>query len=302
MPQIKIIFGAAILVAFIVAVEYFVGWGALLTPWRDVSAATLLIALTLTFISYVLRTLRVSDYFRAELRGQFLLSLKLTLQHNLLNNFLPMRTGEISFPVLMGRYFHVPAARSVPVLLWFRLMDLHTLIVIALLATGGLWFNPSYVIPLAGLLLPLPLLVHLTHVRLARTLAGAASGIRDKLAQALASLPQTLPEFLRAWGWTWINWLLKLAVFAWVLLLFAPLPWSAGWLAAIAGDLTSVLPVHGIAGAGTYEAGIVAALLPAGLSAEVALRAAVNLHLFLLGSTILGGAVALMLPGQAKKV
>lgn len=298
-PYFRNISGIVILLAFVAAVEYFVGWGELLKPWQAVSATTLLVTIALTFVTYVLRTLRVSDYFREELRGQFLLSLKLTLQHNLLNNFLPMRAGEISFPVLMSRYFSIPATRSVPVLLWFRLLDLHTLLTIAVLASGGIWFDPAHVIPIAGLWLTAPWFVHLSQHRLARALASAESGIRRKLCQVLACLPQTTPEFARAWGWTWINWLLKLGVFAWVLLLFAPIPWSAGWLAAMAGDLTSVLPVHGIAGAGTYEAGVIAALLPMGLSAAVALQAAVNLHLFLLGSTVLGGVVGLALPGRA---
>jgi len=56
-----------------------------------------------------------------------------------------------------------------------------------------------------------------------------------------------------------------------------------------------VLPLHGIAGAGTYEAGIVAALLPFGVDTETAVSAAVNVHLFLLGVTLLGGALSLLL-------
>ncbi|MGB2680474.1 MAG: UPF0104 family protein, partial [Candidatus Competibacter sp.] len=64
-------------------------------------------------------------------------------------------------------------------------------------------------------------------------------------------------------------------------------------------DLTSVLPVHGIAGAGTYEAGVVAALIPFGIEAKVALAAAVNLHLFVLGLSAAGGALALLLRAGA---
>ncbi|HHM05194.1 MAG TPA: UPF0104 family protein, partial [Gammaproteobacteria bacterium] len=95
--------------------------------------------------------------------------------------------------------------------------------------------------------------------------------------------------------WTYVNWLVKLAAFAWVLTLFAPVPAAPALLGVIAGDLTSVLPVHGVAGAGTYEAGVVAALLPLGLDAGAALRGAVNLHLFILASTVLGGAASLLI-------
>ena len=65
---------------------------------------------------------------------------------------------------------------------------------------------------------------------------------------------------------------------AWILRLFAPMPGAAAVMGAIGGDLTSVLPVHGVAGAGTYEAGVVAALTPFDIPTAAALAAAVNLH------------------------
>ena len=95
--------------------------------------------------------------------------------------------------------------------------------------------------------------------------------------------------------WTQLNWLVKLAVFAWILRLFAPMPGAAAVMGAIGGDLTSVLPVHGVAGAGTYEAGVVAALIPFGVETGAALAAAVNLHLFMLGLSLLGGALGFLL-------
>ena len=91
---------------------------------------------------------------------------------------------------------------------------------------------------------------------------------------------------------------IKLAVFAWILGLFASMGTVAAWVGVIAGDLTSVLPLHGVAGAGTYEAGVVAALLPFGIDAKIALQAAVNLHLFILGSTLLAGLLSLGLPAR----
>ena len=296
--DIKFLFGLLIFLSCVSAVQIYYGWGRMLAPWREAAPAALLATLVLTFVSYALRSLRVYDYFLASLRGRFTLCFKLTLQHNLLNNLLPMRTGEISFPVLMARYFDIPATTSVPVLLWFRLMDLHALIAIALLAVGDAWLAQTTLLPVTLLWMVLPLAAYLAHHRLARRFAGAAHGSKKFLGKILTSLPQTPREFWRAWLWTWINWLVKLSVFAWVFHLFAPVPWSIAALAAIAGDLTSVLPIHGVAGAGTYEAGIVAALLPFNIAPAVALTAAVNLHLFLLGSTLLGGLVAVFLPGR----
>ena len=122
---------------------------------------------------------------------------------------------------------------------------------------------------------------------------------RDRLARAREGLPQTPAAFWRAWLWTQINWWVKLAVFAWILRLFAPMPAAAAVMGALGGDLTSVLPVHGVAGAGTYEAGVVAALIPFGVEAWTALAAAVNLHLFVLGLSAAGGALALLLRSES---
>ncbi len=296
----KLLFGVLVLLGCVVAVQIYYGWGRVLAPWREVAPAALLATLILTFSSYALRSLRVYDYFRKPLRGRFTLCFKLTLQHNLLNNFLPMRAGEISFPVLMARYFDVPATASVPVLFWFRLMDLHALVTLALFAVGDAWLAQRYLFPLALLWLALPMAAYLAHNGLARKFADASHERKQFIAKILSSLPQTPREFWRAWLWTWINWLVKLGVFAWVFQLFAPVSWSVAGLAAIAGDLSSVLPIHGVAGVGTYEAGIVAALLPFNIALEIAAPAALNLHLFLLVSTLLGGLVAVLLPGRVE--
>ena len=85
-----------------------------------------------------------------------------------------------------------------------------------------------------------------------------------------------------------------------VLRLFLPMPVAAAVWGAMAGDLTSILPVHGVAGAGTYEAGVVAGLLPFGVAAQPALQAAVNLHIFLLGATLLGGALGFLINGRVR--
>ena len=287
--------GLLLLVSVLVGVQWMIGWPRLLAPWRTISPAALTLATLLTLGSYAGRSARLYDYFLPATRGGFAGCLKLTLLHNLLNNLLPMRTGEASFPVLMARYFAMPLARSLAALLWFRLMDLHALAAVALIAAGGHWLDGALVGLLAVAWLGLPWAVF--QMRPASALAGFGQRLpprwRDRLAGARDGLPRTPAAFWRAWFWTLLNWLVKLTVFAWVLRLFAPLPLAAAWMGAIGGDLTSVLPVHGVAGAGTYEAGVVAALAPFGVPATEGLAAAVNLHLFMLGLSLVGGALAL---------
>jgi len=289
--------GLVLLAVMVGIVQWSVGWPQLLAPWRSIAPSALALATLLASGSYMARALRLYDYFPPGARGGFVACLKLTLLHNLFNNLLPMRAGEASFPVLMNRYFKVPLSRSLTALLWFRLMDLHALAAVAILAVGRRWWDSGWIGLLAAVWLILPwwsfrLQSAPALVRLSERLSPRW---RDRLARASEGLPQTPAAFWRAWFWTQLNWLVKLAVFAWILRLFAPMPGAAAVMGALGGDLTSVLPVHGIAGAGTYEAGVVAALIPFGIEAKVALAAAVNLHLFVLGLSAAGGALALLL-------
>ncbi len=250
--------------------------------------------------------MRLYDYFRQDMHCAFGLCFKVSLQHNLLNNLLPMRTGEISFPVLMTRHFAIPMTRSIPALLWFRLLDLHTLGACALFAVFGgaldTWPGIITTFTLLSAWMLLPLLLFWGQGRWQRTLQKkpATHRFHGLLQKILSSLPQTSGDFWRAWAWTVTTWVVKLGVFAWMFMLFVDISPTAALMGTIAGDLTSVLPIHGVAGMGTYEAGVVAGVLPYGVTPQNAVPAAINLHLFLLASTLIGGGISLFLGGKKK--
>jgi hypothetical protein len=115
----------------------------------------------------------------------------------------------------------------------------------------------------------------------------------------LDGLPATPALFWIVWIWTGVNWTVKLLVFSWILKAFSPMPYSHALLGSITGELSSVLPIHGLAGAGTYEAGIMVGLLPREMDVQAALSGAVNLHLFILGTSLLAGFGAFFLPSGA---
>jgi uncharacterized membrane protein YbhN (UPF0104 family) len=288
---ISYLIGIIIFLVFVIGIEHYIGWQTLLTPWRQVSWQALGITCSLVFLSYGVRAIRVYSYFLPLTQGKLTACMKLTLLHNFFNNLLPMRTGEASFPVLMTRYFGIPLTHSVAALLWLRLLDLHTLCSVALFMLGQLWLDWRVNFILNGVWLVLPYLSFLA-LRWLMTLETWQS---RRITQIIAGLPQTHSSFWQMWVWTVLNWGVKIAVFAWILQLFAPLTFPIACLGAIGGELTSVLPVHGVAGAGTYAAGVVAGLLPFGVSAREALQAAVNLHLFFLSLSIIGGLVGLLL-------
>lgn len=286
--------GMVIFLVFITFVHYYLGWDELLAPWRALTSRELAALVGLLIGSYVLRSLRLYSYFREDVQGRFALCLRLMLIHNLLNNLLPMRAGEISFPVLMHRYFAISLVRSLPALAWFRLLDLHTLAGLALLAIGWQrWPDPVVGAVLLGWAM-FPYTLYQVNDFLRHSLREYRSrSWVVRVDELLGALPSSAPAFWKSWGWTALNWAAKLLAFAWALRFFADTHWAQAWLGAIGGELTSVFPVHSLAGMGTYEAGVVAALVAQGVRAEVALQAAVNLHLLLLGASLGAGFLAL---------
>ncbi len=287
--------GVALLAGLVIVVQHRVGWAALLAPWRAISPWLLAGAFALTAASYALRALRVYDYFGSLVAGRFTTVLRLSMLHTTANNLLPMRLGEVVFPWLMRRYFGHGFLAAGASLLWIRLMDLHCLVLAALVV---LWLRaPGWWWPLLGVLwlvlVPAGLAVR-DSGRVERLPLGR---VRRILLFLLDAAPRDGRLLARLYLWTSLIWGTKLTAFALVLGQFID---AALWqrLSGVVGaELSSVLPFHGIAGAGSYELTGVAAMVPLGVGVEPALAGAVNLHLFLLGTTLILGLVAFLLPG-----
>ncbi len=292
------VFTGLILLAYAAFIQAVWGWGSVLAVWEGAGLAAITLALGLLLATYVLRTWRVYDYFPQETRGHFMPLFRVVQVHNLLNVMLPFRSGETSFPLLMKKEFDVRLARGTSALLVMRLFDLH-----ALLAAAGLGLvlekNAVFVwILWSGfLLLPVVAFAARNYVfRLARHIAPQkAQGIIHELQ---AGLPLDGRAFTRAWGVTIINWFVKIAVLAWVLVLMGKISLPAGFGGALGGELSSVLPIHAPGGVGTYPAGITAGALGFGAAADEAAlsslgQAAVNVHLLVIVSSLVGTALAL---------
>ena len=292
--------GLTLLAGLLIAIDHKVGWAALFKPWGTVPPLLLIGALLLTALSYGLRAVRVYDYFGALVAGRFVAVLRLSVLHNTANNLLPMRIGEVVFPWLMRRYFGHGFLASGASLLWIRLMDLHCLVLAGLFM---LWLRlPAWWWPVLALawlaLVPVGL-----AVRAAGWVERLPIGRLRRLALFLLdAAPADALLLVRLYVLTLLIWGTKLTAFVLVLSHFVP---AAYWqlLAGVLGaELSSVLPFHGVAGAGSYELTGMAALVPLGVSVETALAGAVNLHLFVLGTTLLLGALALLLPVGAARV
>jgi len=279
------------------AVHYWIGWKQLFQPWQTVSPFALFSAMALVFTGYAVRAVRLYDYFLPMTQGRYFACLRLLLIHNALNNLLPMRSGELSFPLLMNRYFGSGLGRATGTLVWFRILDMHALAGVGLIVVGHAWLSAWGVLIMGVFWWSLPWWLF----RALPSLRSGVFAILPSFSQALLErlyqgLPDSVSLFWRSLLWTQINWALKLAVFAWVLFTFLPLSWSQALAGVLGGELAGILPIPGFAGAGTYEAGIIAALVPFGYNVADVLHAAINLHLFMLGLSLLAAGATVFFP------
>lgn len=289
---------------FVIAVEWFWGWRSILSPWKDISYTQMFTGLSLLFTGYAVRALRLYDYFYPDTR--WWASVRLLLLNNFLNNLLPARTGEVSFVLLMKRYFQVDYLHSMPALLWFRILDLYMLLTVAAIV----WFVqsdwPWFMVCLLGLWVLLPFGFYLLQNQFEKWLLlkqqGCVGEKTQKVIQLLLNMVKGLPRnnlhFLKNWGLTALNWLVKLLTLAWFMSIFLPLEWKYLITAVVTGELTSVLPIHTPGGFGTYEAGVMSVLVSL-TDKNAAANAAINLHLLVLGSAALGGALGWLIPHRA---
>jgi glycosyltransferase 2 family protein len=284
-----------VLAALMGGVQYTVGWGPLLAPWLAFSPLVVAWLFLLTALSYGVRAGRVYAWFSPQFSGLFLPLLRLTILHNAANNLMPMRTGELVFPWLMKRYFGHGFFDAAAALLWIRILDMHFLGLVAILVLylrdpSWIWWAAA-ILWLAGL----SILALIGRFGVSRHLDGP--GRIRKVARLIAgAAPQDPRLIARVYVWTTITWSLKFVAFASVLHHFVPVAFWRVIAGVMGAELSSILPIHGIAGSGSYEFAAVAALVPLGVNAKLALAGAVNLHLFLLGTTVLLGALGFLLP------
>ena len=308
--------GAALVIslAFLVWVLADARWRGVVDRLARIDAASLAAIALMFAISYALRAARVHGEFRDELREHaprlsarsgFVRILRLTLIHNALVNVVPFRAGEVAFPVLLARWFGVATERAVVSLLWLRAQD--ACVVLALAAC--VWPR----VPLA-----------LRVAAIAAIAIGAwavpawAQRHRDRIASGgrfarmRAMLARSTRSNRRGWFWTLSNWSVKLAAEAWLLCLLLGLSFSApndvttgvatGALGAIGAELAAILPVQGVAGFGTFEAGAAALLRTQGIAIASGVEAALALHAVVLALALVAGAAAALLPGADSSI
>ena len=223
---------------------------------------------------------------------------RIAFQLNFWNFLLPLRLGELSYPVLMNRRLGYGLLHAAGVLLIARLFDLATVGAILLGAAALLDVWPGAgraLLALAALALGLAPL----------GLAVAGPALRPHLARlprvgdAAARLTAGFEAIgghgagLTAVGLSLALWLVfGLAAILVVQAVVATVSPAAAMLGAAAGNVAFALPVNGIAGIGPAQAAWVAATTRAGVPWDDAVVSALALHAVVLTNALVLGALA----------
>jgi uncharacterized membrane protein YbhN (UPF0104 family) len=268
-------------------------WAAFGAALARLSPGVVALAVAGFFLSYLLRAARIYDEFRHDAGNRFAACLRIVLMHNAAVNIVPFRGGEAAFPMLLGKLFGTPLTRALASLFWFRLQDA----LIVAMAAAAVW--PGLPPPLRLLCLAALLAFAWALPRWARRPHTWAE--RGALARRLAALRDAFAASAQharlGWLWTVANWSVKLTAQAWLLSALLGTGMDTGAAGALGAELAAVLPIQGVAGFGTYEAGAAAALVPSGVALADGLRAALALHLFVIACALATGAAAALLPG-----
>jgi uncharacterized membrane protein YbhN (UPF0104 family) len=285
--------GAALAAAFFVWLFTRLPLADLAAQWQALPLDLLLAALAGQFLSYALRAQRVRAVLPGMSAAPLPACLRVVLLHNAANLLLPMRSGEASFPLLLKQRFGISASAAVGALVWLRIADLSVLCAVGLaaVASAGGIARLGLAVGLALFLgMSLPFFAWLA-ARVARRL-----DVHGRFDKFLLAAPESLWLATRSVLITWACWLPKLAALGFVLAALAQAPLALGLLGVIGGDLSTVLPVHAPGGVGSYEAGVLALVLPQTPIDAHWVGAAINLHALLLGFGLALGGIAAIWP------
>jgi uncharacterized membrane protein YbhN (UPF0104 family) len=281
--------------ALVIGVELTIRWRSILEDWQALSLTNLLLLTLLTFASYLLRAERVYNYFASESHSR-VSYIRISFLHNALNNFLPMRLGEAAFPLLMKREFSESMLTTSAGLLIIRLMDLHVLLLLASVALISV--SPLLGWGVVSGLILFPLSLKFAGKALFKLFPAKVHRLLNKIEHLW---PRDYRLLAKTYLITLFIWVVKLLALIMILMSFLSITFSDGALAVIAADISGVLPIHGLAGSGTYEAAMLAALYPMGFETVEAIKAAINVHIYLLGASLLSVPIALLLPSNKSR-
>ena len=276
----ELIISVAISLAFIYVFYKIIGFETFFRFLKEISPVNIAIAFALYFLSYITRTIRWKITLEIK---DFIKLFRITAFNTIFNIFLPFRTGEFSFFYMLKKenISFKDSAISFIVVRLFDAISLFTLFFASLLVYKG-----AYILALV-LVLIAPFGIYVIKY--------LSNFVKIKKLQDFNRDVLTLKNMLTLYILSIGTFFLKFTSFYFVLPEGVKLSFIESFFASASGDITTILPIHGLAGIGTYEAGFVGILVFMGINKELALLSAVFIHLFILLGSAIVGLIALLM-------
>ena len=287
--RMKLLVATALLVVTIWVAASVLDLTAVISAIIALPAQTAIVIFLLGAVSWLLRGLRTWVLFE---RLPLTEALGMSFVHNTANNLAPMRLGELALPMLARWLGNVEFSVGLTSLLWIRLLHLISLIGISVCIVFLPTVGTVMLALLAALIFLTPLLIAIIipktqHIRLPQILEQAR-------AQLLYEA-QNGKRLHRMWRLTILAWLSKIMGMGVLLATLSGISMTDVITTILGAELSSILPIHGLAGAGSYEAGGIIGSTLMGLSPVLALEMTIQLHIYVLSLTAVFGILGVLL-------
>jgi len=219
---------------------------------------------------------------------QWLSIFKVMLQHNAINNILPFRLGELSFPILLKQRENIGLASSAKTLITARLFDF---LVMGMAAFGVLMLilNNNQRLVFISVMILVALVGGIGLVFVLKK----SQRIHDIFSRFYTYL---IANFKSCSAITLAIWLFKILGLAALLSPMLNTEIELALLAVLVVEGTAILPINGPANFGSLEGAVVAILLPFGLVAGEVFGAVLNLHLAIIMLAAIGYLASFLIP------
>ncbi|MDP8219180.1 MAG: lysylphosphatidylglycerol synthase transmembrane domain-containing protein [Candidatus Theseobacter exili] len=289
---------------------------------ENVSLKWLLAALAVYSISYLLRSFRwkLMIFSRKIKLGNLFL---VTSVHTMFNNILPARAGEVSYVYFLKKFQNISVTEGLATLFVARIFDLVALAVFFLLAVLFSWAQIN--VPVIKLILitvfSVPVIVFCCLGLFSRRSIRVFRNYIEKknigklplvikilikleeLSEAIL-IVRTRKTFLPSFLCTLGIWGVKFTSFFLVVKSLNLSDDFRFWnvvFGSTFSELTTILPIHSVAGIGTLEGGWTVGFLLLGMNKQLVIMSGFGFHIFLLLFSIILGSFSLAFLKKAQK-
>lgn len=279
----------------IVAVTCYLERATLINLLRDASLSWLIIGFVSYLCNYFLRTCRLHTLIPFQTIG-FRSLFRISCLHGFFSYFLPLRSGDLSLPLLLKKDTGMPLAAGSAVLVKTRLLDMVSLGIFLALSTvfsfDHLTTNYLLLFSICSLFL---IIVPYALISLLRIEKIASLRIFRQLPENFQLRCYTGREVISSFlVWFFVG----CTLFSVVVALSIPLSFLDIWFLTAIQLPLQIIPIQGIANAGNHELGWVAGFSILGITPDLGLGFALASHVAIILYVVLLGIIGMLIPNK----